>query len=121
MKIKFFYAALVLFFMSIFLNSCSKSDNALPTIKFSQSEGTANAQGEYTLTGSIHSDVRLDKVILTKEGVSAPFLIDDSTAKNKNDYNFTYLITGITSNTYMIVDVYNQDNGKSTFRFLIRK
>ena len=121
MKIKFLLTALIFTLAGIFLNSCSKDNNTLPTITFNQAEGTANSQGEYTLNGNIRSDVRLAKVIITKEGSTTPFLTDDSTAKNKNDYNFTYLITGITANTTLIIDVYNQENGKSTFRFLIRK
>lgn len=121
MKVKFVYITFIFFLTGLFLNSCSKDDKALPTITFTQAEGTANSQGEYTVSGHIHSDVRLAKVIITKEGSTSPFLTDDTTAKNKTDYDFTYLITGITSNTNLIIDVYNQENGKSTFRFLIRK
>ena len=121
MKIKFLLTALFFTLSGVFLNSCSKDDKALPTITFNQTEGTANSQGEYTFSGNIRSEVALNKVIITKEGSTTPFLIDDSTAKNKNDYNFSYLITGITANTTLIIDVYNQENGKSTFRFLIRK
>ncbi|WP_293873339.1 hypothetical protein [Flavobacterium sp.] len=102
-----------------FLNSCSKSDATLPTISFTQAEGVADSQGEYTMRGHIHSDIRLRKVIITKQGAATPFLTDDSTANNKTEYDFTYLITGITTDTYMIVDIYNQDNGKKTVQFLI--
>ena len=119
MRMKFFFITMVLIVTSGFLNSCSKSESSLPTITFTQSEGIANSQGEYTMRGHIHSDIRLDKVIITKQGAAAPFLTDDSTAKNKTEYDFTYLITGITANTYMIVDIYNQDNGKKTIQFLI--
>ncbi len=121
MKINFFYLLIAFVFVGVLLNSCSKDDNAVPTITFSQAEGTANSKGEYTLTGHIHSDVRLDKVIITKEGATVPFLTDDSTAKNKTNYDYSYLITGITTNTTLIIDVYNQENDKSTFRYLIRK
>ena len=119
MKMKFFIAMALVFTLG-FLNSCSNSDAAAPpTISFSQPQGTANVQGEYTMTGHIHSDVRLNKVILTKEGASAPFLIDDSTAKNKTDYDYSYLVTGITAPTYIVIDIYNMSDQKTTARFLI--
>ena len=120
MKMKFFFITMVLVLTSGFLSSCSKDDAApLPTITFTQTEGTANSQGEYTVTGHIHSDVRLDKVIITKAGSTTPFITDDTTAKNKNEYDFAYLITGITADTYIRVDIYNQANGKTTVQFLI--
>ena len=82
---------------------------------------TAAANGEYTMTGHISSSAKLLKVILTKEGQTAPFLTDDSTAKNKNDYDYSYLITGITGNTYIIIDIFDQAGGKISKRFLIKK
>ena len=103
----------------LFFVSCKKESN--PSLTFTVADGTANANGEYTITGHISSAVRLDKVTLTKEGQSVLFIIDESTAKNKNDYDFSYLITGITSNTYIIIDVYDQNGGKITQRFLIKK
>lgn len=122
MRIKFFFITVALVLASgLFLNSCSKNDDAaLPIITFSETEGIANSQGEYTVNGHIHSDVRLDKVIVTKAGSTIPFLTDDSTAKNKTEYDFAYLITGITANTYITIDIYNQANGKTTAQFLIR-
>lgn len=106
-----------------FFISCKKGDTAIPQLTFTNNiaEGTAGANGEYIITGHISSTVRLDKVILTKEGQTTPFLIDESTAKNKNEYDFTYLITGITVNTYIIIDAYDQGGGKITQRFLIKK
>ena len=101
-------------------NSCKK-DKPIPSITFALTEGVANANGEYTITGIIHSDVSLSKVILTKEGATSPFFTDDTTAKNKNDYNFSYLITGITANTYIVFDIYDLNGGKQTTKFLIRK
>jgi len=121
MRMKYFFIMLVFVLASgLFLNSCSKDDASLPTITFNQTEGKASSQGEYTVSGHIQSEVALSKVIITKEGSSTPFLTDDSTAKNKTDYVFAYLITGITANTYIIVDIYNQANDKTTVRFLIR-
>lgn len=84
-------------------------------------EGQANQNGEYTITGTLQSDVNLEKVTLTKEGQNNPFLVDDSEAKNKNTYSFSYLVTGINANTYIILDAWDQDGGKTTARFLIRK
>ncbi len=105
-----------------FFISCKK-EGSNPQLTFTSNivEGTANASGEYTITGHISSAVRLDKVVLTKEGKSTPFLVDESTAKNKNEYDFSYLVTGITANTYIIIDVFDQGGGKVTQRFLIKK
>jgi hypothetical protein len=105
-----------------FLASCSKN-NADPKFTFTnnQTEGQANANGEYTITGTLVSEVNLEKVTLTKEGQNNPFFVDDSEAKNKNEYSFVYLVTGINSNTYIILDAYDQDGGKTTAKFLIRK
>lgn len=105
-----------------FVVSCKK-ESTIPHLSFANNvgEGTANARGEYTITGHIKSVVRLEKVILTKEGQTTAFLVDESTAKNKNEYNFSYLVTGITTNTYIIIDVYDQGGGKITQRFLIKK
>jgi hypothetical protein len=106
-----------------FFVSCKKDTDSKPQLTFTSNvaEGTANAGGEYTITGHISSVTRLDKVVLTKEGQSAPFLADESTAKNKNEYDFSYLVTGVTANTYIILDVYDQGGGKTTLRFLIKK
>lgn len=111
----------VILFSGLVLTSCKKDDKPIPSITFSQTEGTADSKGEYNFTGTIQSDVKLVKVIITKEGSSTPFLIDDSTAKNKNVYIFSYLITGITADTYIIVDIYDLDGGKKSVKFLIHK
>ena len=121
MRMKYFFiTAICVLASGLFLNSCSKDDAARPTITFNQTEGKANSQGEYIVSGRIQSEIALSKVIITKEGSSTPFLTDDTTAKNKTDYDFAYLITGVTTNTYLIVDIYNQANDKTTVRFLIR-
>ncbi|MBY0476126.1 MAG: hypothetical protein K2Q24_00625 [Chitinophagaceae bacterium] len=106
----------------LFTLSCKKQSTKLQlTFTGNVAEGTANANGEYSITGHISSAVRLDKVTLTKEGQSTPFLVDESTAKNKTEYDYSYPVTGITANTYIIIDVYDQLGGKITQRFLIRK
>jgi len=116
---------LLLFAMSIvsFFTSCKKDSASKPQITFANNiaQGTANANGEYTLTGHISSAVSLDKVTLTKQGQVDAFLIDESTAKNKNEYDYSYLITGINANTTIIMDVYDQNGGKSSAQFLINK
>ena len=109
--------AAIFFFMSC------KKESATPQLTFTNNaaEGTANSAGEFTITGNISSSVSLEKVVITKEGQTTPFLIDASTAKNKNEYAFSYLITGITTNTYITLDIYDQSNGKITRRFLVLK
>ena len=106
----------------LFFTSCKK-DNVNPDLAFTNNltEGTANASGEYTITGHISSEIKLAKVVLTVEGQNTPFLVDESTASNKLEYDFSYLVTGVTANTYIIIDVYDQDGGKNSSRFLIRK
>jgi hypothetical protein len=37
------------------------------------------------------------------------------------EYDFSYLVTGIAANTYIVLDAYNQEGGKTTARFLIKK
>ena len=120
MKTKVF--ALLSLATLLFFASCSK-DNNDPKFAFTNNvtEGQANASGEYTITGTLTSEVNLDKVTLTKEGQNNPFFVDESEAKNKNTYSFVYLVTGINSNTYIILDAYDQDGGKTTAKFLIRK
>ena len=120
MKTKiFFFAA---FAALLFFVSCKK-ESTKPQLTFTGNitEVTANASGEYNITGHISSPVRLDKVTLTKEGETTPFLIDESTAKNKNEYDFNYLVTGITANIYIIINVYDQEGNITTQRFLINK
>ena len=120
MKTKSFLL-MVLSAMLIFA-SCKK-DSTAPKLTFSNSmsEGTANSAGEYTITGHISSIVRLEKVSLTIEGRSTPFFVDESTAKNKNEYDYSYLVTEIMADTYILLDVYNQNGEKITARFLIKK
>ena len=106
-----------------FLISCKKDSTS--DIKFNYtnniSSGTADANGNYTITGHITSAIRLDSVTLTKQGQSRPALIDVSTAKNKTDYTFSYLVTGITANTTILIDVFDQNGGKIESTFLINK
>jgi hypothetical protein len=115
---------LLLFAISaiIFLTACKK-DGSEFHISFTNNitEGTADSSGEFTLTGHISSQALLDQVALTKQGQADAFLIDESTAKSKNEYDFSYLITGITENTTIVIDVYDQNGGKSSALFLIKK
>jgi hypothetical protein len=105
--------------------SCKKDSPAvsIPTVTFATSilEGTANASGEFELKGHISSATRLEQVTLTKEGQSVAFLVDNTTAKNKNEYDFSYLVTGITANTYIIISITDQAGGNKTERYLIKK
>ncbi len=123
MKIKSLF--FLLFAVMISVISCKKDSPAatIPTVTFATSilEGTANASGEFELKGHISSATRLEQVTLTKEGQSTAFIVDNSTAKNKNEYDFVYLVTGITSNTYIIISITDQAGGNKTERYLIKK
>lgn len=121
--------AIIVLLAGVMFSSCKKDDAPVPSITFTDTEGIADNQGDYLFTGTIFSDVLLDKVILTKEGTVSPNLTiagesnsytDDSTAKNKSEYDFSYQITGVTANTYIIMDIYDQDGGKKTVKFLIK-
>ena len=113
--------ALMAFTAIFFFISCKK-EHSEPQLTFTNNiaEGTANASGEYTITGHISSAVRLDKVTLTKELSTKPFILDDATPKNKNEYDFSYLVTGITANTCIVIDVYDQGGGELSRRFMIK-
>lgn len=117
-KVLFLFAASAI----IFITSCKKENGSKFEISFTNNiaEGTADINGEFTLTGHISSRVSLDKVILTKQGQGDPFLIDDSIA-SKNEYDYSYLITGITENTTIVIDAYDLTGSKSSALFLIRK
>jgi hypothetical protein len=110
----------LLSFLAFFVVSCKK-DAAKPQITFTNNiaSGTANANGEYTITGHISSPIRIDSVTLTKGGQSSPFLIDASTSKNKNEYDFSYLVTGITATSSIEIIVFDQAGGEVTYEFLI--
>ncbi|SRR5258706_2201979 len=116
---------LLIFAMTItsLFTSCKKDSASHFQISFANNTaaGTANANGEYTLTGHISSAVSLEKVTLTKLGEGVAFLVDESTAKNKNEYDYSYLITGINANTAIIMDVYDQKGGTTSAQFLIYK
>ena len=114
---------LLLAISSMLFVSCKKDNTDPPQVTFTNNvtEGTANSSGEYTMTGHISSETRLDKVTLTKQGQSTPFYVDESTAKNKNEYDYSYLVTGITVNTTIIMDVYDQSGDKTSVEFLIKK
>lgn len=120
MKSAYLFIAAIAF--SSILISCKKDTaSSQITISTTVPEGVASASGEFLLTGHISSTTRLEKVILTKEGQAAAFLTDESTAKNKNEYDYSYLVTGVNANTYILIDVYDQAGGKITLRFLIKK
>jgi len=117
--ITFFSAALLL----IILTGCKKDNVSVIQVNFNANgvEGVADANGEYTLTGHIYSGVSLSHVTLTRQGETEPFMLDESTAKNKNEYDFSYLITGIAANTTIIFDAYDQIGGRYSAQFFILK
>ena len=111
---------LIIAVIALAVLGCSKdSPKPVPSITFTQAEGKA-VGGQYTMTGTITSSVVLLKVILTKEGDTTPFITDDSTAKNKTSYTYSYLITGITKDTNILIDIYDQNNTKTSSKFLIK-
>jgi hypothetical protein len=114
---------LILFAFSFLFTttSCKKDTAADHQVSFVEPVGTANGNGEYTIEGQIISPVRLDKIILTKQGQSTPFIEDVTTAKNKTEHTFSYQVTSITQDTYIVMDFYNLEGGKSTSKFLIKK
>jgi hypothetical protein len=105
--------------------SCKKESVPLstPTITYKTIllEGKANAQGEYEIEGHVSSVSRLEKITLTKEGQNVAFMIDNSTPKNKTEYDFNYLVPGITKDTYVIIAAIDQLGGSKTDRYLIKK
>lgn len=117
-KLLLFFATAILTF-----SIACKKDHSKPQITFANNiaQGTADVNGEYTLTGHISSAVRLEKVTLTKQGQADPFLTDQSTAQNKNEYDYSYLVTGITANTTIIINAYDQSGGVTSAQFLIMK
>ncbi|MDE3183140.1 MAG: hypothetical protein KGM16_06945 [Bacteroidota bacterium] len=121
MKLKSFL--LIVLTSICFLISCKKDSTTGIQFNFTNNlaYGTADSNGDYTITGHITSSVRLDSVTLIKQGQSSPFLTDVATAKNKTDYTFSYLVTGITANTTILIDVFDQNGGKIESTFLINK
>ena len=123
---------LLILLLSVFaltFSSCNKNDEPVPDITFTEVEGTANNKGEYQLTGTIVSEIELDKVILTKEGTVSPNLTiagmpnsytDNSTAKNKTTYDFSYQIAGVAANTTIAMDIYDQNGTIKSVRFLVK-
>lgn len=121
MKIKSLLLLLTVIIATISCKKDSPASTPLVTYTTSALEGTANAAGEFELKGHISSVVRLEQVTLTKEGQANAFIVDNTTAKNKNEYDFAYMVTGITSNTYIIISTTDQSGGNKTDRYLIRK
>ncbi len=107
MKRNILFIFTLLFSFAIGLSSCKKTEPTPQPTVTTVAIGKANANGEFTWTGTITSSVQLQKVLLTKVGSTTPFLTDDTTAKNKTSYNFSYLITGITADTTVKMDVYD--------------
>jgi hypothetical protein len=107
----------------ILLTSCKRDNISVFQVDFTGNgvQGMANANGEYTLTGHIFSGVSLSHVTLTREGESEVFMVDEATAKNKNEYDFSYLVTHIDANTTIIMDVYDQIGGRYSTQFFILK
>lgn len=118
-KIVIVYSA-ILFML---LTGCKRDNISVFQVDFTGNsvEGVANANGEFTLTGHIFSGVSLSHVTLTRQGESEVFMLDESSAKGKNEYDFSYPIAGITANTTIIMDAYDQIGGRYSAQFFILK
>jgi hypothetical protein len=108
---------------TVLLFGACKKDLSKPQVTFTNNidSGTANASGEYTLTGHITSPVKLSVVTLSKDGDASPFLVDNSTAQNKLEYDFSYLIKSVTSNETIVMDVIDQQGVRVISEFSINK
>ena len=84
-------------------------------------ERIASESGVFVLSAHIYSQPPLNKLPLPGPGPTTPFLTDQSQAKNKKEYDYAYRINGITSNTIIIMDVYDQRGGRSGVQFTIKK
>jgi hypothetical protein len=115
------YSLTVLWLVSFFACKKESGSTVLMTISSTAQQGTADESGQYTLSGHISSQTPLDKITLTRQGQTSPFLIDESTAKNKKEYDYSYQVTGIKSNTTISMDVFDQKGGKSGMLFVIKK
>jgi hypothetical protein len=105
--------------------SCKKESvpTSTPAITYSTNilEGKANTRGEYEIIGHVSSATWLQNITLTKEGLSVAFMNDNSNPKNKTEYDFNYLVAGITTDTYIIISATDQLGGNKTDRYLIKK
>jgi hypothetical protein len=114
-------------FLSVIIStiSCKKESIATsaPIITYATTilEGKSNAAGEFEIQGHVSSATRLQNITLTKEGQSVAFMNDNSNPKNKTEYDFNYLVAGITKDTYIIISVNDQSGGNKTDRYLIKR
>lgn len=118
-KIVIVFSALVF----LLVTGCKRDTISVFQVDFTGNsvEGVANEAGEFTLTGHIFSGVSLSHVTLTKQGESESFMVDESAAKGKSEYDFSYPITGITEKTTIIMDAYDQIGGRYSAQFFILK
>src|SRR5437868_11736766 len=121
MKIKI--ALIISAALMLLCTSCKKDNTSIIQVNFTNNtaEGVADANGEFNLTGHIFSAVPLSRVTLTKQAESDVFMTDETTAKNKKEYDFSYGITGIDANTTIIMDVYDQNGARYSSQFFIIK
>ena len=121
MKRNVLFIFTLLFSFAIGLSSCKKTEPTPQPVVTTVATGKANASNEFLWTGTMTSSSPLAKVTLTTVGSTTPFLVDDSTAKNKTSYNFSYLITGITADTTVRMDAYAQNGTVTSLTIFISK
>ncbi len=121
MKRNALFILTLLFSFAIGLSSCKKTEPTPQPVVNTVATGKANASNEFVWTGTMTSSAPLDRVTLTRVGEAAPFYLDDSTAKNKTSYTFSYLITGITTDRTIRMDAYAQNGTVTSLTIFISK
>lgn len=105
----------------VFFTSCKK-DASNPAFVFPGNvyEGQAN-NGSYTIVGTLQCQANLRKVTVQREDETQPFIVDELEERSKQSYEFSYEVTGITHDTYIALDAFDQNGGKSRAMFLVKK
>ncbi len=121
MKRNVLFILTLLFSFAMGLSSCKKTEPTPQPVVTTVATGKANASNEFVWTGTMTSSSPLAKVTLTTVGEATPFYLDDSTAKNKTSYTFSYLITGITTDRTIRMDAYAQNGTVTSLTIFVSK
>ena len=97
MKFKSFI--LLAFAGMLFLSSCTKNDLVSRSPEKDRIEIMPDVNGNFIISGHISSPDPLAKVELVKNDDVSPFLTDETDAKYKTEYDYSYTITDINQNT----------------------
>lgn len=112
---------LLLCSLFVLFTSCKK-DASNPAFFFPGNvyEGQSK-NGSYTIVGSLQCQANLRKVTLQREDEPQPFIVDELEERSKQSYEFSYQVTGIIQDTYIALDAFDQNGGKSRAMFLVKK